>query len=152
MGAGRGVASGGDTGETRLGTLMAQLMKDDTTADCVIVVDGREFPCHKCILSTASDVFRTMLYKKGLKQWESRIKLDGVSAAAWDTLQNYCYKQSVSGTRGKPRLSGASVWEYSVALRRLVRSFTRARANVSLFLPLPLASCLCPFPGRSLLL
>lgn len=95
MGVGRGVASGGgDKGEAPVETLMAQLMKDDTTADCVIVVDGREFLCHKCILATASAVFRTMLYKEGVKQWECRIKLDGLSAAGWDILHNYCYMQS----------------------------------------------------------
>lgn len=74
-------------------------MGDDTTADCVVVVDGdREYPCHKCILATASAVFRNLLYSQGVKQWESRIKLDGVSVAGWDTLHNYCYKQSVPTT------------------------------------------------------
>lgn len=103
MSAGHGAtAGGGDSRVAGAATPMAKLMGDDTTADCVVVVDGdREYPCHKCILATASAVFRNLLYSQGVKQWESRIKLDGVSVAGWDTLHNYCYKQSV---RGRPRL------------------------------------------------
>lgn len=104
---------------------MAQLMKDESTADCVVVVADREILCHKCILANASHIMRTILYKEGVKQWECRIKLDGVSAAGWDTLHNYCYKQAVSGRRGQSLLLSALDMEDASAFWCLAHWHTR---------------------------
>eukprot|EP00170_Pyropia_yezoensis_P006489 contig_26473_g6510 len=94
-----GDADGSSDGERRLASRVGRLMSDTLTADCIVVVEGVEYRCHKCILASVSTVFRTMLYEAGMReQRKCLVKLDGASAAGWAALHTYCYRDSVPST------------------------------------------------------
>lgn len=88
--------SEGSDNESCLARRMGRLMIDARTADCTVEVGGVDFPCHKCILASASPVFRTMLYEAEMReQREGHIKLDGMTEAGWAVLRSYCYHEKV---------------------------------------------------------
>lgn len=91
-----GGADVGSAGEARLASRIGRLKCDTLTADCIVVVEGVAFRCRKCILASASPVFRTMLYEAGMReQRKCLVTLDGVSAAGWTALHGYCYEESL---------------------------------------------------------
>lgn len=95
-----GDADGSSDGERRLASRGRLLMRDTLTADCIVVVEGVAYRCHKCILASVSTVFRTMLYEAGMgEQRKCLVTLDGASAAGWAALHTYCYRESVRAPR-----------------------------------------------------
>uniref|UniRef100_A0A8C1AX64 Kelch-like family member 24b n=1 Tax=Cyprinus carpio carpio TaxID=630221 RepID=A0A8C1AX64_CYPCA len=59
--------------------------------DVVISVEGREFPCHRAVLSACSSYFRAMFCNDHRESHEMLVEINGIRAEAMDTFLQYVY-------------------------------------------------------------
>uniref|UniRef100_A0A8C1AWP9 Kelch-like family member 24b n=1 Tax=Cyprinus carpio carpio TaxID=630221 RepID=A0A8C1AWP9_CYPCA len=59
--------------------------------DVVISVEGREFPCHRAVLSACSSYFRAMFCNDHRESREMLVEINGIRAEAMDTFLQYVY-------------------------------------------------------------
>lgn len=59
--------------------------------DVVISVEGREFPCHRAVLSACSSYFRAMFLNDHRESREMLVEINGIRAEAMDTFLQYVY-------------------------------------------------------------
>lgn len=59
--------------------------------DVVISVQGREFPCHRAVLSACSSYFRAMFCNDHRESREMLVEINGILAEAMDSFLNYVY-------------------------------------------------------------
>lgn len=59
--------------------------------DVVISVEGREFPCHRPVLSACSSYFRAMFCNDHRESHEMLVEINGIRAEAMDTFLQYVY-------------------------------------------------------------
>ena len=67
------------------------LRSDRVLADTVLVAEGKEFPCHRAVLSASSQYFRTMFGSSLRESNERRIKFDGVTSLALGRIIDFIY-------------------------------------------------------------
>eukprot|EP00061_Rhincodon_typus_P008289 g30769.t1 len=63
--------------------------------DVVICVEGREFPCHRAILSSCSSYFRAMFCNDHRESREMLVEINGIFADAMDQFLQYVYTGKV---------------------------------------------------------
>lgn len=73
-----------------------------TFTDVVLLVEDREFPCHRATLCASSHYFRTMFTGKLCESRQTAVRLQEVSAVAIEHLLDYIYE-------GRVRLQEESV-------------------------------------------
>uniref|UniRef100_A0AAY4AN22 BTB domain-containing protein n=1 Tax=Denticeps clupeoides TaxID=299321 RepID=A0AAY4AN22_9TELE len=66
--------------------------------DVVISVEGREFPCHRAVLSACSSYFRAMFCNDHRESREMLVEINGIRAEAMDTFLQYVYTGRASIT------------------------------------------------------
>lgn len=59
--------------------------------DVIISVQGREFPCHRAVLSACSSYFRAMFCNDHRESQEMLVEINGIQADAMDTFLQYVY-------------------------------------------------------------
>lgn len=59
--------------------------------DVVISVQGREFPCHRAVLSACSSYFRAMFCNDHRESREMLVEINGILAEAMDSFLSYVY-------------------------------------------------------------
>uniref|UniRef100_A0A669B8T9 Kelch-like family member 24b n=1 Tax=Oreochromis niloticus TaxID=8128 RepID=A0A669B8T9_ORENI len=59
--------------------------------DVVISVQGREFPCHRAVLSACSSYFRAMFCNDHRESREMLVEINGILAEAMESFLNYVY-------------------------------------------------------------
>ncbi|MGH0146819.1 UNVERIFIED_CONTAM: hypothetical protein FKN15_024069 [Acipenser sinensis] len=59
--------------------------------DVIICVEGREFPCHRAILSACSSYFRAMFCNDHRESREMLVEINGILAEAMDSFLQYVY-------------------------------------------------------------
>ena len=71
---------------------LLQFRKDATYTDaCLKTEDGREFPCHRCILAAKSEYFH-LLFSGGFRETkETSISIKGVSSEIMSIILEYLY-------------------------------------------------------------
>ena len=75
---------------------LSDLHLNESLSDMKIMCDNVEFPCHKVILSSRSEVFKTMFNVKESKEnQEGFIKIDDVSAETMRTFLKFLYKDEL---------------------------------------------------------
>ena len=75
---------------------LSTLHLNEDLSDIKIVCDNVEFPCHKLILSSRSEVFKTMFNLKNSKEnLEGIIQIDDVSAETMRTFLKFLYKDEL---------------------------------------------------------
>ncbi|KAL6726066.1 hypothetical protein Aduo_008076 [Ancylostoma duodenale] len=60
-------------------------------ADFVVVVEGREFNLHRCVLAATSQYFSAMLKTQTLEATEGRVELKDISADVFEIIVRYTY-------------------------------------------------------------
>ena len=86
-----------DSSEPTLGQIMEGLCLNEDLSDIKIKCDGKEFPCHKLILSARSDVFKAM-FQSDLKineNEESILEIADVSAETMKIFLKFIYRDDV---------------------------------------------------------
>ncbi|MEE6523278.1 hypothetical protein FKM82_022102 [Ascaphus truei] len=66
--------------------------------DVIICVEGREFPCHRAILSACSSYFRAMFCNDHRESREMLVEINGIFAEAMDCFLQYVYMGKVKIT------------------------------------------------------
>lgn len=70
-------------------------LQEDLCTDFEIEVEGKSFRCHKLVLVSVSDYFKAML-RSGMKEVEEgKVKLQDVSAGAFQTLLSLLYPKDL---------------------------------------------------------
>ena len=78
---------------------LAAFRLEDAHSDVILVtlVDGKEHPAHKFILSVRSPVFAAMFKREGLvENVENRVEIEDVTAEVMEVFLNYIYSGDVS--------------------------------------------------------
>ena len=82
--------------EPSLIQVLQDLHLSEDSSDITIICDDEKFPCHKFILSSRSDVFKTMLAMPDSKeQQDGVISIDDVSAKTMRTFLKFMYKDDL---------------------------------------------------------
>jgi len=82
--------------EPSLIQVLQDLHLNEDSSDITIICDDEKFPCHKFILSSRSDVFKTMLEMTDFKeQQDGMIRIDDVSAKTMRTFLKFVYKDDL---------------------------------------------------------
>ena len=84
-----------DRGEPTLDRTMQDLYLSDELSDLKIVCDGKEFPCHKFILSVRSDVFKTMFLSDLKADDSGTLKINDISAETMEAFLRFVYKDEL---------------------------------------------------------
>lgn len=77
---------------------IAEIAREGMMADITIEVEGREFPCHRIILSAISPYFRAM-FSSGMMECNTKsMKLEDFDAKTFETFLEYAYSGKISVT------------------------------------------------------
>ncbi|KHJ96498.1 BTB/POZ domain protein [Oesophagostomum dentatum] len=68
-------------------------------ADFVVVVEGREFNLHRCVLVAASQYFSAMLKDQTKEAAQGRVELKGISADVFDIIVRYTLRLMIDGLK-----------------------------------------------------
>jgi len=74
------------------------LRSDANSADTVLIAEGKEFPCHRALLSASSQYFRLMFGGRLKESHERRIDFDGVTALALGRIVDFVYSGLIKVT------------------------------------------------------
>lgn len=113
------IAAGQDDGARlrMLTTRMEDLMDSDSISDCVIVVEGVEFPCLRGVLAAGSTFFKAMFYTSDMAERRSgRAVLTDVTATGWKAVRLWLYTAQVRFDLVFA-IAGGGVETFSVVLR-----------------------------------
>jgi len=67
----------------------------DDSSDFVIVVQGKRYPAHKCILSTASPVFKAMISNDMKESQRNEVDLQSIQKASWWLIYRFIYTGNI---------------------------------------------------------
>ena len=70
--------------------------RDGATCDAVLRVDGKDFPAHKLVLSTASPVFRAMFTAAFTEAASGSVVIEGVSCDVWEAFLLFVYTEELA--------------------------------------------------------
>ena len=78
-------------------TAMQNLYLDQATSDLTILCDSESLPCHKFILATRSDVFKTMFDAKSdfTELQDGVLKIEDIDAHTMKVFLEYMYTDSI---------------------------------------------------------
>ena len=85
-----------DLTEPSLVTTMQKLCLNEELSDFKIICDGQEFPCHKLILSSRSDVFKAMFHSDlKIDEDESTLTIPDIPADTMKVFLKFIYTDEV---------------------------------------------------------
>ncbi|XP_066283325.1 kelch-like protein 12 [Branchiostoma lanceolatum] len=70
---------------------IGDLQKADVLQDVILQVEGRQFPCHRLVLSAASPYFRAMFTSSMAECRQKTVVLQGLDAAAFEKILKFIY-------------------------------------------------------------
>ncbi|XP_078656156.1 kelch repeat and BTB domain-containing protein 8-like isoform X2 [Branchiostoma floridae x Branchiostoma belcheri] len=70
---------------------VGDLQKEGELQDVVLEVEGRRFPCHRLVLSTASPYFRAMFTSDMAESRQKTVVLQGLDADMFEEILSYIY-------------------------------------------------------------
>ncbi|XP_077979051.1 kelch-like protein 24 [Glandiceps talaboti] len=79
-------------------TEMNAYRKEAQFTDVVLMVGGREFPCHKIVLVSGSDYFKGMFSPGMVEHQRGKVSISGIEVQAMAVLLDYLYTGNVSIT------------------------------------------------------
>lgn len=85
----------------RLSQDISNIYETEKFSDCSIVCEGKEFKCHKNILSTRSTVFDAMFSAGMLESQSSIVNIQDLDADIVEDMVKYIYSGRVSGLPAK---------------------------------------------------
>ncbi|XP_066283328.1 kelch-like protein 12 [Branchiostoma lanceolatum] len=81
--------------------IIGDLQKARVLQDVVLEVGGRQFPCHRLVLSAASPYFRAMFTSGMAECHQKTVVLQGLDAAAFEKILRYIYSGTVIVSQDK---------------------------------------------------
>ena len=69
-----------------------------TMFDIILVVDGEEFHCHKCVLASLSDYFNAMFNTELAESKQTHVAINSLDAAIMKLIVDYAYTAQLSIT------------------------------------------------------
>ena len=93
---------------------MVNMFENPKFSDCVVECNGKEFPCHKCILACGSEVFSAALTSGMVEEKESRITIPDFDALTVEGLLRFIYGGSVECLKEKAQELLAAADKYNV--------------------------------------
>ncbi|XP_019630540.1 PREDICTED: uncharacterized protein LOC109474632 [Branchiostoma belcheri] len=90
---------------------VGDLQKEGELQDVVLEVEGRRFPCHRLVLSTASPYFRAMFTSDMAESRQNTVVLQGLDADMFEEILSYIYSGTlhVSLDRVQPLYQAADL-------------------------------------------
>lgn len=86
------VAKPSDCGATNSNSdILREMLTSGRFADFVVVVGGREYKLHRCVLAATSQYFSAMLKDQTLEASEGRVELKDMDADVFDIMVRYTY-------------------------------------------------------------
>ena len=79
----------------RLGQNLSKQTLDGSFCDVTLIVDGDEFPAHKCVLASCSDYFNKMFTVKMKKNMRKKIEIKGIKADAFRLMLDWIYTEKI---------------------------------------------------------
>ncbi|CAL1539777.1 unnamed protein product [Lymnaea stagnalis] len=86
---------------------ISYVKEDEELQDFVVEVEGKEFKCHRLILSACSEFFRGLLRSRMKESQKQRTKLEGVSMETFATILETLY----TGCENLTRDNMLNVWQ-----------------------------------------
>ncbi|XP_035676155.1 kelch-like protein 6 [Branchiostoma floridae] len=77
---------------------LQKMRSEGVLVDVTLCAEGEEIPCHRLVLATVSDYFRSMFSGGLIESQKSKIEMGGVSAEALQLLVHYAYTSKVNIT------------------------------------------------------
>ena len=75
----------------RLGQNLLKQTLDGSFCDVTLIVDGDEFPVHKCVLASCSDYFNKMFTVEMKEKYDEKIEIKGIKADAFRLMLDWIY-------------------------------------------------------------
>jgi len=74
---------------------MKSIFFDEETSDVLVIAEGREFKCHKNVLSARSEVFKNTLSNDTLERNTNKIVINEVAAKTVEDMLKYLYSGEI---------------------------------------------------------
>ncbi|KAK1790941.1 hypothetical protein P4O66_014783 [Electrophorus voltai] len=117
------ISAAASHGETLL-QVLDEFRASQTFTDVVVSVQGREFPCHRAVLSACSVYFRAMFCNDHRESRATLVEINGIQAGAMETFLQYVYSgRACITTHNVQYLFEASSLFQIAALRDACASF-----------------------------
>ncbi len=78
-----------------LRAFIQQMRADESSHDVAFAVENDRFPAHRCLVSAASPVLRTMLTNETMEANEGEVQLKEVSVTVWKVVLDYIYSAKI---------------------------------------------------------
>ena len=75
----------------RLGQKLLKQTSDGGFCDVTLIIDGDEFPAHKCVLASSSDYFNKMFTVEMKEKYEKKIEIKGITADVFRLMFEWMY-------------------------------------------------------------
>jgi len=89
----------GNSVESHDQTLLTNMIKGPSSlgplADFTVICEGKEYPCHKVILASRSDVFRAMVINETEEKKENKVEIMDSSADIVKAMLDYIYTAKI---------------------------------------------------------
>ena len=79
----------------RLGQNLSKQTLDGSFCDVTLIVDGDEFPAHKCVLASCSDYFHKMFTVEMKEKYDKKIEIKGIKADAFRLMLDWIYTEKI---------------------------------------------------------
>ena len=83
------------TKRERLGQKLLKQTSDGSFCDVTLIVDGNEFPAHKCVLASSSDYFNKMFTVEMKEKYDKKIEIKGITADAFRLMLDWMYTEHI---------------------------------------------------------
>lgn len=96
--------SGLDTPPSTLRHQYARMLESGTHSDATLVCESRRFKVHKCVLASASAVFRAMFRSRMCESLQGVVTIQDVDSKTLESLVKYMYTEDVRPSDATTRL------------------------------------------------
>ena len=79
----------------QLGQKLLKQTSDGSFCDISLIVDGDEFPAHKCVLASCSDYFNKMFTVEMKEKYDEKIEIKGITADAFHLMLDWIYTEKI---------------------------------------------------------
>ena len=79
----------------QLGQKLLKQTSDGSFCDVTLIVDGDEFPAHKCVLASCSDYFNKMFTVEMKEKYDKKIEIKGFTADAFRLMLDWMYTEKI---------------------------------------------------------
>lgn len=75
------------------------LRRNSKLCDVTLCVDGREFPCHRCVLAAFSSYFEAMFSGNMVESQQNKVTINGIESSILEKLLDYAYTSEITINR-----------------------------------------------------